>query len=176
MANIINIIEGRNTIEIYDDGYAAILISGGHRALIDLDDLGKCILYIWTNNSSKRPMARNSQLGSLHYYIPGVNATTHTVVPRNGDYLDCRRANLIVTSKYEEHVPTNNSALITIESVPTTSCNIIHTDKGYSVFFEYNGQTYDLDRYDSEEEARQAIYNKISAIYRELDPLGLYNL
>ena len=106
---------------------------------------------------------------------------------RNGDKLDCRKSNLYITHstncdengkllKPATTVIESDSESIPVQEPEKNNYTIIHTDKGYSVFFIYNGQTYDLGRYNSEEEAKYAIYDKISDIYKELDPLGLYNM
>lgn len=182
-----------NQIIIYKDkGYAELVLKDNKtyeelRAKIDLDDVDRIKDMYWTYN----PIAIQNNSGRtlcLHRYIMNADAYGKVYVKfRNGDKLDCRKSNLYITHstncdengkvlKPATTVIESDSESIPVQEPEKNNYTIIHTDKGYSVFFIYNGQTYDLGRYNSEEEAKYAIYDKISDIYKELDPLGLYNM
>jgi hypothetical protein len=179
-----------NQIYMYEDkDYAELILRDKKtdseiHVKIDLDDIDKVKEKYWTYNTVAIQSNNNGSV-CLHRYLMNVSSKVF-VKFKNGDRLDCRKSNLFIThnsnARYNETPTTTVTKSITksesesISTAPKKNYNIIHTDKGYSVFYEYNGQTYDLGRYNSEEDAKQAIIKKINEVYRELDPLGLFNL
>ncbi len=155
MSKFVGTIEGKNTINIYTD-YAEIIIPQGI-VLIDLDDVEMCSAYKWTMDGD---IVRDSRhTASLSRLV--LNDTSRKRIRyRNNNVMDCRKANLY-TSDTEEPEDISNK-------------HIVRTNNGFYVFIDYNEELIDLGRFDSEEEAEQAYYDKVAEIYREVDPLGLY--
>ena len=186
------IISSINRIIQYKDHAEMILHDkDGQEAhvMIDIDDIDKCKDIVWHYYpSSSGIQSSNKDIGYLHRYIMNVfpKDKDKKVVFSNNNILDCRKSNLVCLTqselyyyneeKKQSQSNNNTTSDITPTSTPDKNYNIIRTDKGYSVFFEYDGQTYDLGRHDSEGKAKQAIIDKVYEIYRELDPLGLFNL
>lgn len=189
MSKLICTIEGKNMIDIYED-HAEIIIDDKRynepvRVMIDLEDVDKCKDYKWriSRNGSGDEYVRNDIGIFLHRFLFDVYDSSKRVRIIDNNAFNCRKTNLNYKGHDNNATPTNiepEEVEVAPEVVPVVTpdknYNIIHTDKGYSVFFEYDGQTYDLGRHDSEEKAKQAIIDKVYKIYRELDPLGLFNL
>ena len=155
MSKFVATIEGKNIINLYTN-HAEIIIPQGI-VLIDLDDVDKCCAYKWTMDGD---IVRDSQhTVSLSRIVLNDTSRKH-IRYRNENTMDCRKSNLYTTSTEEQE---------------SHSCkHIVATNNGFYAFIEYNEELVSIGKYESEEEAEQAYYDKAAEIYREIDPLGLY--
>lgn len=157
MSKFVGTIEGKNMINIYTE-HAEIIIPQGI-VLIDLDDVDKCSAYKWTMDGDIVRDTRHT--ASLSRLV--LNDTSRKRIRyRNENPMDCRKANLYVSNTDTEEPEVINSK------------HIIRTDNAFYVFINYEGELINIGKFDSEEEAEQAYYDKVADIYREVDPLGLY--
>lgn len=96
MAKLLCTIEGRNTIDIYDDGHAEILLANGSRVMIDAEDANKCKDHNWYFNT--RTVRRSRDGISLGRYL--LDAKPGEVVQYvDNDIYNCRKANLLLNNR-----------------------------------------------------------------------------
>lgn len=130
MANLICTIEGKNTIEIYSDGHAEIILANGQRAMIDAEDIDKCKEHRWHIHVNRdKVYARcNEAPNFLHRLVLNINES-YTVRVRHidGNGLNCRKSNLTLTTK-EEPEPTP----VDVTKKPLPHTVIIYKNKGYA--------------------------------------------
>lgn len=85
---------------------ARLPLAGGHTAIVDAPDFDRLDRYRWRRDArgfACRTQTRGSSRSHvrLHRAVVGTVPEGHRVVPRNGDYLDCRRANLVVVPAWK---------------------------------------------------------------------------
>ena len=96
MARLLCTIEGRNKIEIYDDGHAEILLANDSRVMIDAEDANKCKDHNWYYNT--RTVRRSGDSISLGRYL--LDAKPGEVVQYvDNDRYNCRKTNLLLNNR-----------------------------------------------------------------------------
>ena len=134
MAILLCTIEERNTIEIYNDGHAEIIMANGLRAMIDAEDVDKCKSYRWHTKTNNGLLVANSNEGNtlLHRLVLDINEYHINKIRHiDGNGLNCRKSNLELRFK-EEPKPAPVEIKPTVSNKTTPSPIIIYKSKGYA--------------------------------------------
>lgn len=134
MSNLICTIQGKNTIEIYSDGHAEIIMANGLRAMIDAEDVDKCKSYRWHTKTNNGVLVANSNEGNtlLHRLVLNINESHANKIRHiDGNGLNCKKSNLELRFK-EEPEPAPVAVTPTNSSKTMPSPIIIYKSKGYA--------------------------------------------
>jgi RNA polymerase sigma factor (sigma-70 family) len=87
---------------------ARLPLAGGHTAMVDGCDMPRLVHFRWRRDARgfacrTEAKGRGRSHVRLHRVVVGTVPDGHRVIPRNGDYLDCRRSNLCVVPAWQAY-------------------------------------------------------------------------
>lgn len=152
--------------------YAEIRTSAGEAILVDIVDLPKVQPYTWLRKAKNRGAVAcvNGEMVDMHRFILGLEKTTSAsfvVKHINGDKLDNRRSNLlltttgvtIATSNGKQRFVRNKSGFKGVS--PITQ----HGKTRWRARISLNGKESSIGHFDTPEDAARAYDERIAEVY-----------